>query len=344
MLGISVYFQDLDIEYLKKAAQCGAKFVFTSLHIPEEDYSDLGTKLPLFLKTCQQCGLQVVPDISPVTFEKLNVEKGDYHHLKEMGFTSLRLDYGFDDYEIIKELQKDFYLMLNASVVNQAYLDGAIAAGVNMNKLALTHNFYPRKETGLGLKAFNKRNEIFKSYGMTVQAFVCGDVLKRFPVYEGLPTLECHRDKHPLCAAVELVHECGIKDVLIGDSKASIETLRSINAYMESKTLHIKAHLEADFKHLYGQVIKVRKDQPEQVVRLAMPRVAGVEVFHNTLRPKGSITMQNKLAGRYGGEVHLNKIDMEMDARVNVIGFIHPEYVELLDYIDDDTTICLERL
>ena len=45
MLGISVYFQDYDENYLKKAAQAGAKYVFTSLQIPEEDYSDLDQKL-----------------------------------------------------------------------------------------------------------------------------------------------------------------------------------------------------------------------------------------------------------------------------------------------------------
>lgn len=344
MLGISVYFQDLDLDYLKKASECGAKYVFSSLHIPEEDYSDLDQKLPLFLDTCKELGLQVVPDVSPVTFEKLNVEKGDYHRLKELGFNSLRLDYGFDNYETVKELQKDFYLMLNASVVDKAYLDGAIEAGVDMSKIALTHNFYPRKETGLGLEAFNAKNAIFREYGLTIQAFVCGDVLRRFPLYEGLPTLECHREKHPLCAAVELMHDCGIKDVLIGDSMASIETLRSIQAYMENKVLYIKAHLEENYQHLYNQEIKVRKDQAEQVVRLALPRVKDVEVFHNTKRPKGCITMQNKLAGRYSGEVHLNRIDMSMDARVNVIGYIHPEYIDLLNYIDNDTIIIFEKL
>lgn len=344
MLGISVYFKDLDVEYLKEAAQCGAKYVFTSLHIPEEDYSDLDQKLPLFLDTCQQLGLQVVPDVSPVTFDKLKVETGNYHRLKEMGFQSLRLDYGFDNYETVKQLQKDFYLMLNASVVNKEYLDGAIKAGVDMTKIVLTHNFYPRKETGLGIEAFNHKNKVFKEYGLTIQAFICGDVLKRFPLYEGLPTLECHREKNPLCAAVELIHDCGIKDVLIGDSKASIETLRSIHSYMEDKKLYIKAHLDKGYQYLYDQEIQIRKDQAEQVIRLAVPRVSDVEVYHNTRRPRGSITMQNALTGRYSGEIHLNKIDMGMDARVNVIGFIHPEYVELLNYIDHDTTIIFKKL
>ena len=53
MLGISVYFQDYDENYLKKAAQAGAKYIFTSLQIPEEDYSDLDQKLPGFFELCE---------------------------------------------------------------------------------------------------------------------------------------------------------------------------------------------------------------------------------------------------------------------------------------------------
>ena len=48
MLGISVYFQDLDLHYLQEAKKCGVKYVFTSLQIPEEDYTSLDEKLPFF--------------------------------------------------------------------------------------------------------------------------------------------------------------------------------------------------------------------------------------------------------------------------------------------------------
>ena len=44
----------------------------------------------------------------------------DYQKLKEMGFEALRLDYGFDDYRVVQK-KKDFYLMLNASVVTKDY-------------------------------------------------------------------------------------------------------------------------------------------------------------------------------------------------------------------------------
>lgn len=107
MLGISVYFQDYDENYLKKAAQAGAKYVFTSLQIPEEDYSDLDQKLPGFFELCNELGLEVIPDVSPATLEKLGIKEGDFEALKDKGFKALRLDYGFDNFDLIKKLQKN---------------------------------------------------------------------------------------------------------------------------------------------------------------------------------------------------------------------------------------------
>ena len=95
-------------------------------------------------------------------------------------------------FDTIKELSKNFKLMLNASVVNEEYLKEAKEAQVDFTNISLTHNFYPRNNTGLGLDYFKEKNRVFKEYGLKVQAFVPGDDLKRFPLYEGLPTVERH--------------------------------------------------------------------------------------------------------------------------------------------------------
>lgn len=344
MLGISIYFQDLDLDYLKAAQECGAKYVFTSLHIPEEDYSTLDEKLPKLLAACDEYGIALVPDISPITFEKLKVEKNNYSMLKRMGFKALRLDYGFDDFQVIKKLQNDFYLMLNASVINKKYLQEAKKAGIDFERMALTHNFYPHSNTGLGLSYFKKKNADFLMFNCTIQAFVCGDDLKRFPLYEGLPTVEKHRTMHPYVAAVELMNDCGISDIFIGDSKAKISTLKAISDYMNHKIMRIKCQFEKGYEHFYDTEIKVRRDVAESVVRLLQPRVPGIPVFHNTIRPRGSIVMENQLAGRYSGEITIVKKDLPFEARSNVIGYLHPEYIDLVDFIDGDTTIIFERM
>ena len=56
------------------------------------------------------------------------------------------------------------------------------------------------------------------------------------------------------------------------------------------------------------------------------------------------ITIDNHLMGRYCGEVQILKCDLPSDARVNVIGFVHPEYVEALESIDGSTSIRLVPL
>src|SRR5699024_10887475 len=135
MLGISAYLQDLDVEYLKKAAEIGVRFVFTSLHIPEENLDDSKEKLDLLLKTCQENDLLLLPDISPVTYKDLGIKNRDMTGLKKSGIISLRLDFGFDDYQELVVLQKDFQLFLNASIVDETFLKESVTAGVDLSKV-----------------------------------------------------------------------------------------------------------------------------------------------------------------------------------------------------------------
>lgn len=346
MLGISVYFRDYNEDYLKKAAQAGAKYVFTSLQIPEEDYSDLNQKLPRFFELCNQLGLEVIPDISPITLKKLGIKEGDYQALKNRGFKALRLDYGCDDFTLIKELQKNFFLLFNASVITPEYLDKARNAKINFEKIALTYNFYPHTDTGMGWEHFKHHNWLLKDLGLRTQAFVPGDVLKRFPLYEGegLPTVEKHRGVLPYVAAVELIHEANVDDVFIGDSQASIKNLEYISSYQKDNIINLECSLLPQFQQLYDQVIEVRKDMPEKLIRLNLPRKPEVKICHTLVRRRGSITMQNKLAKRYSGEVSIIKFDLPFEARSNVIGFVSPEYVNLLDFIDSNTKIILRKM
>jgi hypothetical protein len=69
-------------------------------------------------------------------------------------------------------------------------------------------------------------------------AFVPGDALKRFPLYQGLPTLEKHRGMNPYVAAVELMTSYRVTDIAIGDSKAQLSTLQMIYDYMQQKVIN----------------------------------------------------------------------------------------------------------
>ncbi|MDB6253823.1 MupG family TIM beta-alpha barrel fold protein [Lactobacillus amylovorus] len=344
MLGISVYFRDYDEEYLKEAAKAGAKYVFTSLQIPEEDYSNLDQKLPKFFKLCNDLKLEVIPDVSPVTLERLDIPKNNFKALKEKGFKALRLDYGFDDFKLVKRLQEDFNILLNASVVTPKYIETAKETNVDLNKLTLTYNFYPHTDTGMGWDDFKRKNWLFKDLGLRTQAFVPGDEIKRFPLYEGLPTVEKHRGQLPYVAAVELIQEANVDDIFIGDSRASIKQLRYIHDFQQNGVMNIECHLLKKYQTLYDQKFEIRKDIPEKIVRLTCPRTPGVAIEHALNRRKGSIVMQNKLAQRYSGEIDIVKQDLPFEVRSNVIGWVTPEYVNLLNYIDDQTKIVFKKI
>ncbi|MEG0166038.1 MupG family TIM beta-alpha barrel fold protein [Anaerorhabdus sp.] len=338
MLGVSAYFKDLDLNYLEEVSKCGVKFVFTSIHIPEDDKEDIERKLPIFIEQCQKLDLFIVPDVSPRTFEKLGLSINDFEGLKNKGFKAIRLDFGFDDPAEITKLQKDFIVMLNASVMTKEDLLKCEKAGLELDKIILTHNFYPHKNTGLDENYFIERNSDFVSMGLRIQAFVCGDDLRRYPLYEGLPTLEKHRGINPFVASVELMKKYGITEIMIGDSKAKIETIKHIHEYMENNVIHIKASLEEPYEYMYNECFSIRPDSGK-LIRLAIQRNNNVEQFHTVNRPVGSITMDNQLYGRYSGEVSLVNDDLECDARVNVIGYIHQEYIPLLAYLDKEIRI-----
>lgn len=344
MLGISVYLQDLDVEYIEKASELGAKYIFTSLHIPEEDFSDIDKKLPILLNSCRNNSMILVPDVSPVTFEKLGLNHGDVQGLKKLGFTSLRLDYGFNDFDEVKNLQTNFELILNASIVDESYIIEAMEKGIDFSKIKVAHNFYPKTNTGLSLDYFNRLNKVFEKYNIDILAFVPGDLLKRFPLYEGLPTIEKHRGENPFVAGVELIAKHGVRDVIIGDSFAKLSTLKKISKYMSLKKMIIPVFLNDEYKDMCGKEFSPRKDMAEKVIRLATPRIENIPILTTADRKKGTITVENKLSGRYSGEIQISKVDLPISATSNIIGYIHPAYVSLLDYVDRDTKLVFEKI
>lgn len=339
MLGISTYLKDLSVSYLEEAAKVGVKFVFSSFHIPEEDFSNGNETLPLLIKTCQEKGLNLVTDVSPVTFEKLNIPFGNMTALKKLGIKCIRLDYGFDDISELEKLQKEFQLFLNASIIDEKFLLKLMDSNLEMDKIKFCHNFYPKNETGLSDDSFKRKNNIFSSLKFSSVAFVPGNILKRFPLYEGLPTLEGHRGENTYVAAVDLIHRFSVSNVCVGDSLASISSLRMIATYMEEKILTLPVHLNSEYNHLYNEIFRVRPDIPEKIVRLSSPRISDIPIRKTQKRLKGDITMDNLLAGRYSGEMNICKESLPFKASANTIGFVSPEYISLINAIDRYTRI-----
>lgn len=344
MIGISVYLSDIDESYILKASEYGARYIFTSLHIPEEQIDDLDQKLPRFLELVHSLGMSLIPDISPYTFEKLGLQNNDFGGLKNLGFDLVRLDFGFEDVDNVIEISKHFNIVLNASLVDGTYLRNLQAHDFDLSTMYLMHNFYPRQDTGLSEPYFRSLNDIHKEFPIKTMVFVPGDKKRRLPLYEGLPTLEKHRDVNPYVAAVELISTYGIDSIFIGDNQAHHHTLKFINDYEKDRIVTIPARLNEDYAYLYEKDYAVRKDQAEAIIRLAIDRVKDLDIESNNMRKRGSIIVDNKLAGRYSGEIQILKKTMIYSSRSNNIGWVHPEYVDVLDAIDHHTKIRFVRI
>ena len=93
-----------------------------------------------------------------------------------------------------------------------------------------------------------------------------------------------------------------------------------------------------------------RIDSPSWLVRAVESRAyAGasgrVEPAHETVerRVRGSITLDNEKYLRYCGELQLIRKDLPADERVNVIGHVEKEYLDLLDLIERGHRFMLKR-
>lgn len=339
MIGISTYFQDLNLEYLKAAVNCGVTHIFTSLVVLEEDYSDFNSKLESILKFSKENNVVFITDVSPVTLAKLDIQ--NIEDIKKLGFNAIRIDGGFGTLEESKKLIENFEVYLNASDINPEFISQLKEAGCDINKISVMHNFYPKVHTGLNKAHMIEINKTFQKLGLRVAAFVQGDIKLRGPVFEGLTTLEKHRGVHPFVACVELLDTCFVNDVYIGDNEASIETIRMMIDYQKNNILTLKTVLDEDYKNLYNRDIPIRRDITDAVVRLSYGR----GVFRNIKQKNclkrfaGVVTVDNFLSGRYEGEINICKTAISSDGKTNIIGHIYPEFLEILNYLNRNVII-----
>ncbi|MGL5956188.1 MAG: MupG family TIM beta-alpha barrel fold protein [Brevinema sp.] len=324
MWGVSVY-AGLEMPeiatYLKKVARFGASKVFTSLHIPEASSTLMGEFFTI-LDTCAEEKLLLYVDTSAEYYQKLPFDR--YPNL------ALRLDFGFSDEEIIGLAQKH-PLVLNASTLTASQIERLHNAGIDWSRLSVCYNYYPRPETGLSLDFFREKNRIYTNMGLDVDAFIAGSLWKRPPLGEGLPTIERHRNCSPLTAAQECL-ALGASCILFGDM-ASDKELEQIALLQEESWVLPVRWLDEEQSLYKIMEHRNRPDPGDGLVRSELSRGKEPPLPKNCyLRPKGSITVDNKLYGRYGGELHITAKDFPADNRVNVLGYITDGGI-LVDYI-----------
>ncbi|GAB6438866.1 MupG family TIM beta-alpha barrel fold protein [Bacillus luti] len=341
MLGVSIYLSKERVkkqeEWLKVAKENGFSSIFTSLHIPEDDPGTYKELIQILGKQAFENEMELMVDVSPRSLHHLGMTYENVEELVDWGITGLRMDYGIAPKEIAHVSQK-MKVALNASTITDSFWKELLAGNIRVENVEAWHNFYPRPETGLAKSFLQKQNQYLHECGIKTMAFIPGDGEKRGPLYEGLPTLEKHRNMRPLEAYLELVQDCGVDKVLIGDISGSLESVQEIaSASRGVIPLRYKSLIsDKEVLKMVEQVHTNRLDPARDVIRSVESREGNkivLQPMHTIARKKGSITIDNELYGRYAGELQIVVHDLAVDEKVNVVGMVVEEDLSLLPYV-----------
>jgi hypothetical protein len=186
MLGISVYpekakKQDI-IEYINLAAKYGFKRVFTCLLSVEGTREDVKNDFYEIITTATKQGMEVVLDIAPSVFSKLDISYDDLSFFKELGATGIRLDEGFDGLKestmTFNDLDLDIEINMSSGT---KYVDNILSYAPNKSKLIGCHNFYPMEYSGLSLETFTNTSQQYRDLHIRSAAFVNSNSAKHGP-------------------------------------------------------------------------------------------------------------------------------------------------------------------
>lgn len=337
LLGISIFVADRTLEenlnYMKEMKEAGCTEIFTSLHMPEDDIELLKEKLLEIANAAKQLDMDLMADISGKALEKFS-----FPFLLESGVTGLRMDFGFRASEIAAYSHK-MKIALNASTLTSEFLATLKDHDICLENIEAWHNYYPRPETGLDKETFIEKNKWLKSEGITTMAFIPGDGLKRKPLFESLPTLEKHRNQSSFLAYLELEKDCAVDKIFVGDLTLSAWSQHQFQSYEEG-IIPLRVTKELPYA-LWDIVHRNRLDAARDVVRSETARTdearfvmtKNISPMHTTKRPKGTITVDNYLYGRYEHELQITLTDLSAHEGVNVIGHVIEEDIPLLDYV-----------
>ena len=332
-LGKSIYLSSIRNSSVSLESLTSDTPIFLSLHIDEEFDDKYNDDIRNICKILNEKNIRIIADISKKTLKQFSTDNIN-ELAKELGIYALRIDYGFSLEEII-EIVKEFPIVLNASTISLNEIKEIMKYG----EVELMHNFYPRKETALDEDTFIEINNIFKELNLKIKAFIPGKD-KRGPLHEGLPTLERHRYLNSYLAFMEMIKKYDIDEVYLGDPNIDNKDYEMINLYLNEGIISLPVILNEKYQYLYNHTYTNRIDSPKTLIRILESREystsndINIIPNNNIERIKGSITIDNELYKRYCGEIQIMKSNLPKDEKVNVIGYVDNEYLDLLELIN----------
>lgn len=355
--GISIYpeTQNIDevIDYIKLANKYGYSRIFTSLlQIDESKKEEQLSNFKKVFEIARELNYEIVLDVAPVVFDKLNIKLPDTKFFSDLGATTIRLDEGYDGYmeKEILDNNPDIDLEINMSTsIN--YIDKVKRQNTNLDRVKGSHNFYPQKYSGLDFDYFIESSKIHKEAGIRTQAFITSqsDNSKYGPwnVNEGLCSVEDHRDLPSLIQAQHLIATGYIDDISFGNSFASEEELEAVSSIKKDNII-LEVELEENISNEERSLLLDydnhfrRGDISPYFIRSTMGRVDYADHdFNNTHNHKkqeyGEVWILNNEFDRYKGEVQIILKDMPEDPKKNLVGKISKQSQILMPFIKSET-------
>jgi len=316
-LGLDDYPLEENLKYLDCLKEHNIDIVFISAHMMEakESFDYEFTKI---LEKAKATNMKIIVDVNGNKFKEMEA-KGQTE-----GVFAFRLDYGFTNEEILEMTKKNFKIELNASTVSKRLIDLLNYLKENdadMSKIRISHNFYPKRYTGLSFEDVKKKNDLFHSYGLNVTVYIPSQVNHRPPMYLGLPTIEDQRVNDLTATLSELVL-VGADMVEFGDAFIPEEELNeAINFNYEVLPIPIQLYKElSDIeKACLERIHTNRLDASPYMIRSSV-RGTNIKPFNCIQKHKKDITIDNDLNKRYSGEIGIALKDMIAEEGVNVIG------------------------
>lgn len=348
-LGISIYPNHSTVEadkrYIQMAHKYGFTRIFTCLLSVDGDKEKILIDFKETIQFAKQLGYEVICDIHPRIFDELGASYDDLSFFHDLGVDGIRLDLGFTGNEESQMTFNPYGLSIEINMSNATkYLDNILSYQPNRSKLIGCHNFYPHRYSGLSYDFFRTCSEKFKKNGLRTAAFVSSHdaTFGPWPIMEGLPTLEMHRNLPIDVQAKHLFATGLIDDVIVGNAYASeteLKQLREINR--EKLTFNVKVYeetTELEWTIIFDEPHFYRGDVSDYMIRSTQSRVKyrgeSFPPHHTRDIKRGDIIIESDLYKQYAGELQIALKDMENSGKSNVVGRIREEEIFLIDYLE----------
>lgn len=349
-LGLSIYPDKSSVEeikiYLEKAAEAGFSRIFSCLLSVNKSKEDIVAEFKEINQYAKSLGFEIIVDVAPRIFEALEISYKDLSFFNEIGADGLRLDVGFTGAEEALMTYNPYGLIIEVNMSNDvSTIDTIMDYLPNRYLLQGCHNFYPHNYSGLGIDFFNTCTKRFKQYGLKTAAFVTSqapDTFGPWPVTQGLPTLELHRNLSLKSQIKHLIALDSIDDILISNCYPSDEELASIKGLDLSLVTFdvelIDSLSEVETSIVLDELHFNRGDQSEYFLRSTQSRVKykghHFDLHHAPkIIKKGDIIIESSLYGHYAGELQIALKDMENSGFSNVVGHVVEDEQFILDEI-----------